>query len=172
MAEKSLDDLAVEVYDVSISGSDAGYIDEPEVTLEADRSEIRLTQLHKQLLGTRIRGVKGRLRMRFRQIKAANLARAFPWFDGTPGTDPIPIAPATLGEDLYQYAVPIVLHPIRLDAEDTSHDYTFPKAVPSGSHRRSGSGDEDDYIEIEWDILPDRADLPDVVLGWIGSDPG
>lgn len=169
--EKNIAELAVTTYDVAINDVDAGYVDNPEVTETPIKRPIKLSQLFEQRLGSRVVGVDLSLKLRFRQIKCLNLARAFPWFDGVAGTNPIPLAPAALGEDLYQYAVPIVLHPRHLDAEDTDQDYTLLKCVPVGDHKRSGAGESDDAIEVEFEIYPDRDQLPAVVLGYIGQAP-
>ncbi len=165
------DKLQVVTYSVSIGGVDVGYCDDPDVAVEKELKDITVQQLHKQVLGQRLLGVKPTVKMRLLEITPANLALAFPWFDGVLGTDSIPIAPPVMGEDMYQYAVEIILHPMNKAADDKTEDYTLLKCVCTGPHNRSSDGEKEDGIDLEFLCLPDRASLPNIVLGYIGSKP-
>jgi hypothetical protein len=157
--------LAVTTFAVKIDGVDVGYVDNPEVVIEDDYGEVTVQQLAKQVLDLRVLGTKVTIKLGLREISAANLGLAFPWYGGSGS---VPVAPPTVGAGLYQYAVPIILHPSNVEAADTSQDYTFPKCVAVGPKGRKSDGQKDDTVDLEFRVLPDQTELPDIVLGWIG----
>jgi hypothetical protein len=155
----------VRVYDVLLDGTDIGYVDEPECTIDKILKEKKLSQLFGQVMGHRLLGVSAKIKMNVRQITAAKVALNFPWYSGTGS---IPIMPPALGGDLYDYAKSLTLHP-RDALTDKTQDITLVKAVCTGSLKLKGDGDNEGIIPLEFSAYPDRTKLPALMLGYIGD---
>lgn len=179
---KSLSELKVRTYDVYIfdgaSAVDLGYSDEPLVTIKKITKPIKVSELHDQELGTRLLGVEATVTVNLRQVPIATFARAFPWFSGTPGTDSIPVMPSSLGQDLYDYAQKWVLHPrdkglqaYGVGEYDASEDFTLLKGAIISDVARAGKGTDEDPLKLTVKFYPDRASLPNLLLGYIGPIP-
>jgi hypothetical protein len=150
------------------AAADIGYCDTPDLEISQVLKDITLNQLFKQVMGERIMGMSGKIKIALREISVAGLARNFPWYSGTGN---IPLMPTALGGDLYANAVVIVLHPAQIVSTDHSQDYNFLKCVQTGPHKRVSDGDKDDVILLEYSLFPDRSQLPSLNLGYIGTPP-
>ncbi len=183
MAEAAIDvtESKVRTYDVFIEtdGSmvNVGWCEEPEASVEQDRREIALSQLHRQVLGQRLLGIKATAKATLKQHTLANQKRMFPWHSAG---DVVPFAPAALGVDTYTYAKAVVFHPRDKGAGlaymatgegyDNAEDWAFLKGVVVSPAQLSADGETEAQIPLEWEFYPDRAQLPDIVLGDVGGE--
>lgn len=154
----------IRTYSILVNNTELGYCDEPSVEIEQTLSEITLSQLHKQVMGHRIQGVKAVIKANVREINQANLGANFPWYSGSGN---IALMPTALGADNYQYAKEVRLHPD--DITGTGEDIILKKAVATGKINLKGDGDKDAVIPMEFTAYPDRTQLPNLVLGAIGE---
>jgi hypothetical protein len=160
-----LDDCKIRVFTVSLAGSDVGLCGNPEVAVTLALLDRKYPRYQQQIVGQRIMGVKAVVKVGLYAVNRANLMRSLPW---TTGAGNQPLAPAVLGGDLYAYAVALALHPLD-KATDLSEDITLAKAVCTGGLNLKGDGDAEALVNLEFSCFPDRAQLPNIVLGNLGA---
>jgi hypothetical protein len=161
---KDIGNTKIRVYDVSVGGADIGYCTVDSVQVAKTLKEIKLPHHMGQVMGHRLIGVAATVKVTFSEITRANLAKAFPWYAGT--TEVIPLAPTALGVDLYTLAVAITLHPVD-KAGLLDEDIVLTKAVCVGPLDLKTDGESDAGITLEFYAYPDRAQLPNIVIGSI-----
>lgn len=159
-----MDNATCRTYDVLVNAANVGWVDDLEFTVTLTTKERIVKQLHGQVMGHRLLGVAARAKMTLREMTPANLAKAFPWSDGS---SPIPLMPTGLGQDLYQYAVPVTLHP--RDVSGAAEDITLLKGVCISGFTLKPDGENEDGNPVEFVFYPDRAQLPNLVLGTLGA---
>jgi len=169
MPDHNESDVKTDRYDVSFGDTPVvlGYIqEEPEPEIDIATQDIKTSQTYDQVLGRWVTGFSCEFDVILKECTLERLVVAFPHFSDTLGTDPIPLVPATLGVDEYQYGEKLILHP-RSKGSDTKEDYVFSKAVPRfGKVANTAEGR---VIVIHFVIYPDRAQLPSIVIGYIGQ---
>ncbi len=169
---KDITALASRSYDLSLGGSNVGYIEEITVTRSVELRDRTVLQLGSQVLGQVIQSVSVAISAQLREVTLAHLALLCPWFPTAGevlGTDPVPLNPE-IGTDLYDYAQAAVLHPREL-GEDTGQDISLLRAVVIPDFELAGDADEDAVIPVTIRAYPDRSELPSIVLGYIGAAP-
>jgi hypothetical protein len=160
---KDIDETSQTIYEVSIDGTDVGYVDDIEVEIKYSTQPRMLQQIgKKQVLGHRLDGVEATVKGKFRQTGREQLKLFFPWCP----TGPMAFSPVTLGVDLYSYAKEVILHPLYMGA-DATRDRIFNKAVIITGPKEKADGSDDDALEFQMFAYPDRSELPDVVIGRI-----
>jgi hypothetical protein len=155
----------VRTYNVTFNSADLGWIEDPEIEAVPDLEPVHVSQYGRQVMGHRVLGIDVKIKAKLMEVTKANLAQAFPWYSGA---GDVPLAPVALGGDLYDLAHELVLHP-RDMGSDLSQDLHLTKAASAGGLKLKGDGEKEHEIQIEWRAYPDRAELPDVVLGYIGD---
>lgn len=81
------------------------------------------------------------------------------------------LLPPSLGVDLYDYAALLNLHPLSAGA-GTNEDINMAKAVPTGALELTRDGAGHDVLPMTWRVFPDRAQLPALIMGYVGPLPG
>jgi hypothetical protein len=163
-----IDDPKVRVYTFSIAAADVGLVDNPEVAIKLLLLPRKYPRYLQQVVGHRIMGVEATVKVSLYAVKRANLMKALPWMTGAGNQI---LMPATLGGDIYTYAVALALHPVDMGA-DLSEDITLAKAVCTGGLNIKGDGNGESVIPMEFTCYPDRGQLPNFVLGNLGAVVG
>jgi hypothetical protein len=142
-------------------------IDEVDLSeLDLQKKEIKVGAVGDALLGERIIGMEGAIKVQVRAIDLAIVRKLTPW---APSSGPVPATPAGVNVDLYQYAKRLRLHPI--DKTDASEDVVFLKTVPMIPAPFSADGVEDNVLEVTFAVYLDRGQLPDKVYYYTGGLP-
>ena len=111
----------------------------------------------KNVLGKRMVGANGGIKVQFRQLNQAQFAALAPW--NVSWTTGHVIMTPPLNSDLYTYSQTLTLHPVE-NASDTTEDLIFSHACPMnapGLVKRGG--DKDDVFEVEFAVFVDRTAL-------------
>lgn len=101
-------------------------------------------------VGAIIIGMNGLVKLELEQVKAATKQQLSPWWV----SGVVPMTPAIRHKDLYDYAKPLILHPV--GTSGTAEDVSFLKAVPLWKPPKF-DGKEFQIIEVEFRFFPDRA---------------
>jgi hypothetical protein len=151
-------------YDVTWDSYAFGAVDEVAPDFEIKVKEIKIGSFGDVKVGERIIGLEGKIKVMAREIDITLLRKMLPWY--TSGS--VPLLPATVHKDLYDYAKLLTIHPI--DISGTTEDLTFLKAVPRFKPMQR-DGTKDDVVEVNFEIFPDRTQLPTLVYGYVGASP-
>jgi hypothetical protein len=141
-------------YVVTFNGSGCGLVD------DVDPSGVKMilkpittgSTGKDNVIGLRLVGVQGTIKIKFRQLTLALQQILAPWNDGAVPLQLIP----PLNTDLYDFSCPLILHPDNMGAA-TTQDLTFAHAVPINLPMTKRDGGTPDAAEIEFAIFPDRA---------------
>ena len=155
------------------SGTSLGYVDEVDPDFEIDTESVMVGTFGKMVLGERIVGIKGKIKVQVRESTLAIMQTLCPWWS----SGIIPLTPTGLNIDYYTYADVLTLHPADLAVATVNQDLNFLKAVPirppAGNFKRSG--EKDDVWPVEFLVFPDRTKLaldpPQMVYGYVGAIP-
>src|SRR5689334_5858058 len=153
------------LYSVVWNAFDFGAIDSVEPDIELDTDELMVGSVGKVVLGRRIIALTGTIKVVAREIDAALFQKLNPWWS----SGPIGLTPATIHKDLYDYAQLLTIHPNDVDAA-TTEDINLLKAYPRFKPMKR-DGVKDDLVEVEFEFFPDRAQIPALVYGYIGTPP-
>lgn len=170
-----MDKAKVVRWDLYVAGVKQGWFEDPQLSRTLELAIVAPSQYYKQAMGHRIMGVGLTLSVSLKEYRRSKLAMCCPWFAGDPAADNIPLAPTTLGVDMYDYAQQVVLHPRERASGagylqggyDSHEDIVLPKAVCLGDFSLTHTDDETP-IPLTWQVYPDRASLPAIVLAYIG----
>lgn len=124
-------------------------------------------------LGQWVVGLSGSILVEAREIDHTFYEKTIPWNSGST-TASIPLTPAALNADLYDYAAKLTLHPSGLATNVTNLDLTLLKAVPLSSHPGERDGENPDVNVIEFIFFPDLTKLNSLkylVYGYLGPEP-
>jgi hypothetical protein len=163
MATKTIEQTRRTDWDVKWDNIDLGLLDEVDPGDKISADEIKTGTTGKLVLGKRVFGVSGPIKVAVRQVAAAVIQQLQPWY---------PAAHPPIGVDLYTYAKALVLHPHDLPAEDLTEDRTIFKAVPMTTYDIKRTGEKDDVWVIEFEQYPDRTRLlagNATIYGYIGA---
>jgi hypothetical protein len=163
---KDVTQVSMTIWDVSVAGVDVGYVEDIEIEEKRTLKPRVLKQLGEMKLGDRLTGIEIMIKGKFRQTGAAQLALFYPW--NTTAVLPLAMAPVAMYGDLYDYAQQVVLHPRYMGSVVTA-DRTFNKAVISAGLKQKSDAKDDDSLDFEMVVYPDRTQLPNIVLGNVGS---
>lgn len=126
----------------------------------------------KIILGERVIGIEGSIKIQHRQVNRTMIDRLMPMIPTTGGSRG---GPLNLNIDLYDHAKRLTLHPIDKATGDTSEDVHFLKAVPIVAVAPKRTGKEDDVMDVEYKIYPDRSTMTSAPYKptwfWIGPIP-
>lgn len=151
--------------------TDFGFVDAVDPALDLKLDPITTGTTGKLILGWRVVGLEGTIKMQMRQTTLANFKVVMPWYV----SGSVPLVPPTPNVDLYTYAAQLQLHPVDLAAATVTEDVYMLKAVPMQSFKLKRDGKGDDIYEVSWGFFPDRTKLaldpPQVVYGYIGTPP-
>ena len=149
-----------------------GSVDKVTPDLKLITKPIKVGTLGDIVVGERIIGLDGTVKVELREIDNTQLAALTPW---QVSGQAIPMIPTGYHVDLYSYAQLLTLHPTW--ATDTKTDLNFTKAVPRIINPGEKDGVKDDIIIVEFSFYPDRgssglaATPPVVTYGTIGTAP-
>src|ERR1700722_18713346 len=104
-----------------------GLSEEIVIDLKLVTDPIRTGTTGKVILGTRVLGIEGSIKIPWREISQAGILAMAPWNGGTVPGGGIQLCPPA-NTDLYQYAQLLRLHPTT--ATDNSMDIVLIKAAP------------------------------------------
>lgn len=152
-------------FKVSWNGTYLGFVDKVSPNIKIITKPIKVGSMGDIALGSRVIGAEGVIRVEFRESIAALLTTLTPWA----GADKL-LVPAR-GDDLYDYAALLTLHPEDLPDASKDEDLNFLKAVPNSPFLLERDGLADDKIVAEFAIFPDRAQLPELVYAHLGPVP-
>lgn len=141
-----------------------GFVDKvtPDITIVT--KDIKVGSIGDVVLGKRIIALTGLVRVECRELDLTAYQKLMPWY--TSGA--IPLNPATINKDLYDYAGLLTMHPT--DVSGTAQDISLVKAVPV-IHQPDRDGVADDKMIVDFHFFPLRTSLPTLVYGYIGPVP-
>lgn len=148
------------------SAFDFGGVDNVKPNIKIVTKDVKIGTTGAAVLGKRIVSLTGTVSAELREIDLTTLQKLMPWF--TSGS--IPLIPATVHKDMYDYAGLLTLHPDDLAADVLTQDLNLLKAVPTFTPM-DGDGENDNFILAEWEFFPDRAQLPSLNYGYVGAVP-
>jgi hypothetical protein len=169
-------------YDVTWGAYVFGAVDKVDPSgMKIKTKPIKVGTLGDIMIGERIIGLEGTLKIEIREVDQVTLKALVPWAatagQATPGSAAvsIPIIPATFHKDRYDYALPLKLHPTHLASSDTSQDMVLLKAVGNFVYLGDRDGVKDNALAAEFMFFPNRSDLtaspPLVNYGYYGVAP-
>ena len=147
-------------YDVKWGSYSLGFVDKVSPDLKLVTKVIKVGTLGDIMIGERIIGLQGGVKVEVRELDAGTLNALMPWSatagSATPGTSSTSIAlvPAAFHTDLYDYAKQLTLHPTHLPASDVSQDMVLLKAVGHMSYLGERDGVKDNAMLIEFSFFP------------------
>jgi hypothetical protein len=157
-----------EAYDVFYNGTSLGNVDGVTVDIDPVFDPVQVGSLGRRRVGKRIVELEGTITVELRDVDEPTIRSLIPW--APTGPDPIPMLPAGLNKDLYDYAQKLVLHP-QSAGTATTKDLTLLKAVPQIDWPDL-NGEGDTVITVEFDLFPDRDALPETTTyGYVGPEP-
>lgn len=159
-----LNRLQVSDYDVTWGSYNVGFVDKVTPKLALKLKEIKVGTLGDIVIGKRIIGLEGTIEVECREIDVVAINGLMPWSGGAGNASPstsgasVPLVPAIYHKDLYDYALPLKLHPTHMGT-NTTQDLNLLKAVPHMSYLGDRDGVGDNKVMLEFEFFPDRTAL-------------
>lgn len=141
-----------------------GFVDRVTPNITIVTKDIKVGSVGDVVLGKRIIAVTGTVRIEAREVDLTAYQKLMPWYS----SGSIPLNPATIHKDLYDYAGLLTLHPT--DVSGTGQDLSLVKAVPLITPM-DRNGNDDDRVIVDFHFFPDRTQLPTLVYGYVGPVP-
>lgn len=142
---------------VKYNSVDLGYTaDGVEITIEQDWRDFVADQDGSTVLDRALIGQKATVSMKLREITATNINKALP--TSTLSTSIVKGGGELAGANkAYASAQALNLHPLSKDDTDTSEDWDFPKAYPTGAITVPMGSGKDVEIPITFMCFPNQA---------------
>jgi hypothetical protein len=154
-------------WDVTWNSVAIGAVDEVDPTgLMIKLDEIKVGSMGDTVLGRRIIGLEGVIKVQMREIVVANLQALMPWWS----SGAIALNPAANNVDVYTYAELLNLHP-QEEGASTALDINLLKVFPKIPVGWKRDGNNNELISIEFEPYPDRDQFPLKVYGYVGAVP-
>ena len=160
-------------YDVTWNSIFLGSTDKVDPALKLMLEPIKVGSMGKAILGHRIVGLEGDLKIELREIDLTLMTAIQPFGANTTGVN-IPwgtnngsllLSPAAINVDTYTLSHLLKLHPtdVANGIEDINLAFAFPTWTPMNRN-----GEKFDLVLANFIFYPDRAQLPNKYYGYIG----
>lgn len=153
-------------WDITWGSYFVGGVDKVMPKMQLKTKPIKVGSVGDVVLGQRVIELAGSIDAELRERDLVALRALMPWYNSGGSPHTLPIVPAAIHKDLYDYAANLRLHPT--DAADATQDINLAFAVPMLTPM-SRDGVKDDFELASWIFFPDRAQLPTLYYGYIGA---